>query len=380
MRINQSISTLFNFRLRSNRSKINMFEGLSQKAAAEFNNLYHKMASENRKLNLRGIYNNRGQLACTPGESDNIWDSNHEKLPDNNNPTFLSPPKSIKQMLLEGPIHLRYTGKLTSTEIAEKWANTGEITPQEQFYLNMVNVHLYEKASQQARIPRMAKKIDQVLLENGITINQDEKFTISVDRNNQITVSGIDDSERSKAIQAALQTHVIKLPYSSCNLAAGIRAVYFGNSQNTNNFSLEVRSLSLATMTASRFLYDETGGKVSLDDLTIIGGAIVGLPPKFADLLNGDNLKGVIRNGQNLEGVRVCIMQVKSYEAKYGKENLPTVISTFTYQNGKLALVEDPELPRKADAISKGQTGSFMERLRFIDNDPQLFYESMAKK
>ncbi|MGE5604227.1 MAG: hypothetical protein ACM3YE_00865 [Bacteroidota bacterium] len=380
MRINQSISTLFNFRLRSNRSKINMFEGLSQKAAAEFNNLYHKMASENRKLNLRGIYNNRGQLACTPGESDNIWDSNHEKLPDNNNPTFLSPPKSIKQMLLEGPIHLRYTGKLTSTEIAEKWANTGEITPQEQFYLNMVNVHLYEKASQQARIPRMAKKIDQVLLENGITINQDEKFTISVDRNNQITVSGIDDSERSKAIQAALQTHVIKLPYSSCNLAAGIRAVYFGNSQNTNNFSLEVRSLSLATMTASRFLYDETGGKVSLDDLTIIGGAIVGLPPKLADLLNGDNLKGVIRNGQNLEGVRVCIMQVKSYEAKYGKENLPTVISTFTYQNGKLALVEDPELPRKADAISKGQTGSFMERLRFIDNDPQLFYESMAKK
>lgn len=375
MKINQSVLALFNFNLRStNRSKINLFEGLSQKAAADFNNLYDKITSGNRKLGLRGIYNNKGQLARFPRESDNIWNSNHEKLPVNNNPAY----KSIKQMLLEGPAHLRYTGKLTSTEIAEKWATTGEITHQEQFYLNLVNVHLYMKASAQAQIPRLAKKIDQALLENGITINENEELTISVDRNNQITVSGIDDPGRSKAIQAALQSHVLKSTYTSCYLATAIRGTYHCNSQNFDNFSMEVRSLSLATLTASRFLYDETGGNVSLDDLTIAGGTIQGLTPELDNLLNGDKLKGVIKNGQNLEGVRVCIMQVKGYEAKYGKENLPTVNSTFNYKSGKLTLVEDPTLPRKAKAISKDQY--FEVTLRLIDNNPRSFYESMAKK
>lgn len=100
----------------------------------------------------------------------------------------------------------------------------------------------------------------------------------------------------------------------------------------------------------------------------------------MSDLLNGDKLKGVIKNGQNLEGVKICIMQVKAYEVKYGKENIPTVISTFKYKNGKLTLVEDPELPQKANAISKSPPVFFDQSLRLLYQNPQVYYDSMTKK
>jgi hypothetical protein len=307
--------------------------------------------------------------------------------------------KTVQELLEETPEHLKYKGALSAEQIAEKWATTGEITAQENHYLTTVNVGLWCEAHQKSQVSRLAKRIDQALNANGIVMNADEEFSFSVDRNNQITVNGIGDPERSKKIQEALQSYTIQSQYTSASLAIGIRGAYFNNSQNTNRLSAEMRSLMLATMTASNFLYNETGGKVNLDDLTVVDGKIAGLPPELGDLLNGNSSKDAVKNGQNLEGVKICIMQVKAYETKYGKENLPAVTSTFTYKNGKLTLVEDPELTTKANyyqyssrkdigqdlnlltvanAISNGRPVSFDESMQLLYNNPQLYYDSIT--
>jgi hypothetical protein len=345
MRINQFLSTLFNPSKSVTRLNPNSQAGLRFGNDVS-DNIWDTLCIGDKNSNWAGTtYTSKGY----PQNSKNTGGVAEYRV------------KTTQELLDETPEHIKYKGHLTAEQIAEKWATTGEITAQESHYLTIINAKLWGEAKEKSQIPKAAKEIDNALIANditinGITINPDEEFKISVTPNNQIIVDGDMNPEQREKIQEALQSYNIQLKYTSTSLAAVIKGAYFCNSQNVNNFSEEVRSLTLATMTASKFLYNETGGKLTLDDLAVVGGKIIGLPPELSDLLNGNQLKGVIKNGQNLEGVKICIMQVKAYETKYGKENLPTVTSTFTYKNGKLTLVEDPELTNKAKLYYDGMT------------------------
>ncbi|HEX3044740.1 MAG TPA: hypothetical protein VHY08_08280 [Bacillota bacterium] len=322
MRINQDILSL----LHSGRSmtpfKLNSTPGLPFKNNTS-QNIWDSLSVGNETSSWTGTYNRQGNPVHK-----NTGGAAEYRV------------KTLQELMDELPEHLKYHGSLSAEEIAEKWSATGEITGPEQYYLYMVNAPLSIEASRKAQVARLGAKVDTVLNSDGINMNPDEEFSIRVDQNNRITIGGITDPERSAKIRDVLQSYTIQNPQSFASLAIGIRAAYVNNSQQIDKLSAPMRSYVLANLTASNFLYNETGGKVTLDDLTVAGDSIYGLPEGLSDLLNGDHLNGVIRNGQNLEGVRRCIKQVKAYQTKFGQESLPNLTGTFTYKNGKLTLVE----------------------------------------
>lgn len=332
MRINQFLLSIFYSNKSLTPPKTSSTPGLPLENQTP-HHVWDTLSIGDETANWTGIYNRQGYPVNAKNTGDGA--ENHGGVAEYR-------VKTAQELWEETPDHLKYNGPLSAEEIAEKWATTGEITAPEKNYLYRVNAPLSLEAGQKSQVARVAKQIDQALQAGGITMKADEALTIRVDGKNQITVDGIADPERSAKIQAALQSYTLKFEYSSASLAIGIRGAYFNNSPKTNTLSAEMRSYMLANLTASNFLYNETDGNVTLDDLTVVGGKIAGLPPKLSDLLNGDQLKGVIRNGQNLAGVNTCIQQIKAYQTKYGPENLPSLTSAFTYQNGKLTLVEEP--------------------------------------
>ena len=279
-----------------------------------------------------------------------VWESNGEKLTDNNSSIYVGRPESLKESLNDLPENLKYKGKLTSVEIAEKYVTTGEITPQEGYYLNTVNPTLFCESHEKAQVAVAGIEINKALNENNIVLTPDEELKVTISSTNKITVSGIDDPERAQKIQEALQIYNLKssVPQSLASILNGATVC---GSQTINKLSPEVRGLIQSTLTATNFLYNKTGGKISLDDITIKDNKIEGLPSDLDTLLNGDIDKNAEINGTYVSGIKSCILESKFYEDKYGKENLPIVTSNFTYKDGKLTAIEDPELSTKANTF-----------------------------
>lgn len=291
-------------------------------------------------INNTGTYNNKGRISTSISPTHDVWTSNGEKLTNNNSVT------SLKDMLTDIPENLIYKGKLTSTEIAEKYITTGELTAQEEHYLYTVNPVLASEAHMKAQVPVAGKEIDKALKANNITLDFDEELKITISNSNKITVSGITDPEKEQKIKEALQSYTSSGPQS---LASRLNGATFCGSQNINNLSSEVRGLLNSIHTANDFLYNMTAGKVSLDDLTIKENKIEGLPGDLDTLLNGNIDKNDKIAGIYVLGYKSCIMQSKAYEENYRKENLPILTSNFTYKNGELTIIEDPELPIKGE-------------------------------
>lgn len=292
-------------------------------------------------INATGTYNNMGRISTLISPTRDVWTSNGEKLANNNSST------SLKDMLTNIPENLIYKGKLTSTEIAEKYITTGELTAQEDHYLYTVNPTLASEAHMKAQVPLVGKEIDKALKANNITLDSDEELKITISNSNKITVSGINDPEKEQKIQEYLQSYSI-LSSVSQSLASRLNGATFCASQNINNLSSEVRGLINATHTANDFLYNMTSGSISLEDLTIKDNKIEGLPRHLDTLLNGNIDKNANINGIYVIGYKSCIIKAKAYEEKYGKEKLPILTSNFTYKNGELTIIEDPELPINA--------------------------------
>ncbi|MCB2362103.1 hypothetical protein [Clostridium estertheticum] len=314
------------------------------------NNTFIKTAVENinnlsslkNNMNNSITYNNIGKVSTSITHTQDVWASNNEKLTDNHSPT------SIKDMLTDIPDNLKYTGKLTSTEIAEKYVTTGELTPQEDHYLNTVNPTLFCESHQKAQVAVTGIEVNKALTENNIVLNPDEKLEINVSRTNKITVNGIDDSEKAQKIQETLQSYNLKSSVSQ-SLASILNGATVCGSEIINKLSPEVQRLIQSTLTATDFLYNKTGGRISLDDLTIKNNKIEGLPSDLDALLNGPIDKNAEIDGIYVSGIKSCIMTAKYYNEKYGEKNLPVVTSKFTYKNGKLTAIEDPELSIKAN-------------------------------
>ncbi|MBX4262162.1 hypothetical protein KTC96_24020 (plasmid) [Clostridium estertheticum] len=311
----------------------------------------NNLSSLKNNINNSITYNNIGKISTSIAPTQDVWASNNEKLTDNHSST------SIKDMLTDIPDNLKYTGKLTSTEIAEKYVITGKLTPPEEHYLYTVNPTLACEANQKAQVPKAGTEINNALKACNITLNPDEELKITVSRTNKITVSGIADSEKAQKIQEALQSYNVNeaIPFNPSStpfcLASGLNGATACNLNSMHDFPREVQGLITSTLTATDFLYNLTGAKISVDDLTIKDNKIEGLPSDLDTLLNGTIDKNASIGGIYVSGIKSCIMRVISYTEKYGKENLPIVTSNFTYRNGKLIAIEDPEFSIKANTF-----------------------------
>ena len=122
-------------------------------------NIYTSSLSKN-TINPTGTYNNMGRISTSISPTHDVWASNGEELTDNNSSIYVGRPESLKESLDSLPENLKYKGKLTSVEIGEKYATTGEITPQEDYYLNIVNPTVACEAHLKAQVPKAGKEIN----------------------------------------------------------------------------------------------------------------------------------------------------------------------------------------------------------------------------
>lgn len=259
MQINNFNITLFNMYNYTNKSKPKLQTNTLLENAIK--SIITSSLSKN-IINTTGTYNNRGRTSTSISPTHDVWTSNGEKLTDNNSMT------SLKDMLTDIPENLIYKGKLTSTQIAEKYITTGELTAQEDHYLYTVNPTLACEAHMKAQVPNAGKKIANALEANNIILNPNEELQITVSRTNKITISGINNPEKELRIQEILQSYNSKSSVSH-GIASMLNGVNICASENVNDFSKEVRALTTATLTATNFLYNKTDGKISIDDLII---------------------------------------------------------------------------------------------------------------
>lgn len=186
------------------------------------------------------------------------------------------------------------------------------------------NLHIITEAVKKARIPIQAKEIGQILKDNGITLEQNEKLNIQVDKKGVITVTG-DNSEKAKKIEDILNSQE-KLGWKLnrlTNLYSSRYKVEDGKEYDPDIFhEMDIED-------TLRYL---SNGDVSLSDLSVKNGKIMGLPKELDGLINGTN-------PDMTEDEKISYGQFKIVTLKLlqrGIDNIPDLTTNATYENGVL--------------------------------------------
>ncbi len=130
---------------------------------------------------------------------------------------------------------------------------------------------------QKLLVPKITKEIDGLLEENGVSINNDEQFNIQVS-SGKIKVEG-EDLEKAKQIEDILNNSErmdIKLHY--------ITKQY---SSEFNRLDESQQDLIFAKMITDYNIISESNGEISLSDLKLEDGKIVGFTPELEELYYG---------------------------------------------------------------------------------------------
>lgn len=161
--------------------------------------------------------------------------------------------------------------------------------------------------------------INEVLDRNGIQLSDNDKLTLTVDKECKISVSGTVGEEKRAKIEQALNSKDAKI---GANLFTDIMVV--------NNLNGKLNRLEYDKWEASRLLEEQTGQ--SLKDLKLVDGKIIGANEKLESILNS-SLENVETGAAHLQ--RVMLKKLKTV-LSYGADNIPDLKFSIDYQNGSL--------------------------------------------
>jgi hypothetical protein len=179
-------------------------------------------------------------------------------------------------------------------------------------------------AVQKARVPMQAKEIGEILKDNGITIEDGESYDFHVDKFNKITVSG-SDADKAQRIEDVLNgTDQLgwKLNRLS-NLYSPRYDVKEGEEYDRANFH---------EMQAESNIKELSDGKLSMKDLWLEDGKIMGLPPELDELLNLTKPDMTDHETTIYSKMNAIMKSV----LERGLDNIPDLYTEARYQNGKL--------------------------------------------
>ena len=181
-------------------------------------------------------------------------------------------------------------------------------------------------AVQKARVPLQAKSIDKILEENGISLTDGEKYNIAVDKECKITVYG-DDTEKAKKMEEILNDE----PYLGWQLN---RLTNLYSPRYKVKDSEEYDTSIFHEMDSESTLKVLSNGELSLKDLSIENGKIMGLTPKLDGLIHRTNTD--MDNDEKIMYEQIYKVLKKVLER--GIDNIPDLTTDAVYQKGKLAL------------------------------------------
>lgn len=159
--------------------------------------------------------------------------------------------------------------------------------------------------------------INNALAKEGIKLSAKEKLTLTIDKDGQITVSGINDREKMAKIEKVLND---SLKGNIKELMLHIESVKAMNGKG------ETRVLE--KWMVYDFLKNEAGQ--DLGELKLVNGEIVGANEQLQQILNGER-----DFGKDQEYVKEVITKLKSLLA-YGVDKIPDLEQKIDFQNGSL--------------------------------------------
>lgn len=161
------------------------------------------------------------------------------------------------------------------------------------------------------------EKINSTLEENGVSLSQNENFSISVSTNGKISVSGLDDAEKKSKIEEILNNDL-----DSRQLFTHIDNVKGLNGVRTTS-QIQYHKMYV------RQLVRSCGQE--LEDLQLVNGEIVGANDKLRELIN----KAENGTDDGAKTLKVHFDRLKSFLAD-GLEKIPDKELTIDFQNGSL--------------------------------------------
>ena len=209
----------------------------------------------------------------------------------------------------------------------------------------------YQKAKEDTFTKHLMAKLESTLEKYGIELSEGEEFNISVDKYCKVSVTGI-DREKAKAIEDVLNSMPDGKNWGLILNQSGISDV--------NGFIPQSFKMFMAN-----YIESASGGTVTLDDLYLKDGKIMGLPPELDNLINSIepdpyyDAKRIIEEDAALKkelGIPVSVEEElgkfiqknpnqKSYDVKTmltellttGVNNTPDMTANVVIGNGKLA-------------------------------------------
>lgn len=159
--------------------------------------------------------------------------------------------------------------------------------------------------------------INNAFAKEGIKLSPKEKLTMTIDKDGQITVSGINDQDKKAKVEKVLND---SLKDNITELMLHIESVKAMNGKGESGV--------LEKWMVYDFLKDETGQDLS--ELKLVNGEIVGANEQLQQILDGE-----IDFGKDKEYVEEIITKLKSLLA-YGVDQIPNLEQKIDFQNGSL--------------------------------------------
>jgi hypothetical protein len=264
----------------------------------------------------------------------------------------------------------KYTGSLTPSQLGEKFANGDELSNDEYYFmLKELDGNIFDAAFHKRNAVLEEKKISTVLTKNNIQLSSDQELRISVDCQNKITVSGIDDPEKCQQIANDLSSE-----------ASTLASLFQHNSETYTKVSGNFAGTAQALGRIANYLNEKTNGKIAITDLTVEDGKIVGLTPELDRLLNRnitpeDCLKFDERENDTM---KYGIIGAITYISINGAEDLPQMSFTLSYKNGKLSCIEQPDLIASHPETRTRE--QYIDQANLIQQDPMAYFNNLLKQ
>lgn len=231
----------------------------------------------------------------------------------------------------------KYAGSLTASQLLEKYTTGEELSDEEYDYMLFeTNGNVFDAAFHKRSTILEEKNISNILEKHNIQLAPDQELYISIDCQHKITISGIADSEKCEQIANDLSNE-------ARNLAGFFRL----NSETYKNVSDKFKGNAERIGTVENYLDEQTGGSVSITDLTLQGEKIIGLTPELDRLLNRDITDAdCYYSSDEADNFRMKYSIIRSIEYLQNNEsdNIPQMNFTLSYKNGKLSCIEQPDL------------------------------------
>jgi hypothetical protein len=257
----------------------------------------------------------------------------------------------------------QYTGSLTADEIEKKYVNGDNITDIEYSFMEKGIGQNRSDADLISRNKTLdEKKLAQILNTSNIQLSSPgQELTITIDAQNKAVVNGIDDEKKRRQVEDALNN-------GSYPLSIDLAATYQLHSDTYKKTSAFYTAAAQHLASVQKYLQLESGGNLSITDISIHDDKIVGLPPKLDQLFNRN-----IPQGSATKDMKSQIVNLLAQIKVYGPEKLPRIEYPLRYKNGQLSCIEQPEIvSAHPETLS---TSALQGMAHLLEDNPIAFYK-----